>query len=63
MAVTKPINKQGVIFLKRKKEVSRMQMCFICDKVYDESEYVYCPYCSGELSEDDDGIMEEEEDV
>ena len=40
-----------------------MQMCFICDKVYDESEYVYCPYCSGELSEDDDGIMEEEEDV
>lgn len=40
-----------------------MQMCFICDKVYDESEYVYCPYCSKELEEDDDGIVEEEEDV
>ena len=26
-----------------------MQVCPNCDKVYDESEYVFCPYCSGEL--------------
>lgn len=26
-----------------------MQMCPNCDKVYDESEYSSCPYCSGEL--------------
>lgn len=26
-----------------------MQMCPNCDKVYDESEYPSCPYCSGEL--------------
>ena len=25
-----------------------MQMCPNCDKVYDESEYTHCPYCSGE---------------
>ena len=31
-----------------------MQMCPNCDKVYDESEYSRCPYCSGELEEDDD---------
>ena len=31
-----------------------MQMCPFCDKVYDESEYSYCPYCSGELEEDDE---------
>ena len=29
-----------------------MQMCPYCNKVYDESEYVYCPYCSGELEEE-----------
>ena len=29
-----------------------MQMCPYCDKVYDESEYSICPYCSGELEED-----------
>lgn len=29
-----------------------MQMCALCDKVYDESEYSYCPYCSGELEVD-----------
>lgn len=28
-----------------------MQMCPWCDKVYDESEYSRCPYCSGELEE------------
>lgn len=28
-----------------------MQMCPCCDKVYDESEYSHCPYCSGELEE------------
>ena len=33
-----------------------MQMCPICDKVYDESEYSHCPYCSGELEEDDEEI-------
>lgn len=26
-----------------------MQMCPICDRVYDESEYSRCPYCSGEI--------------
>ena len=26
-----------------------MQMCPKCDRVYDESEYSRCPYCSGEL--------------
>ena len=26
-----------------------MQMCPNCNKVYDESEYCTCPYCSGEL--------------
>ena len=29
-----------------------MQMCPYCDKVYDESEYSCCPYCSGELEEE-----------
>ena len=28
-----------------------MQMCPACNKVYDESEYCGCPYCSGELEE------------
>lgn len=31
-----------------------MQMCGNCDRVYDESEYTRCPYCSGELDYDDD---------
>lgn len=26
-----------------------MTMCPFCDRVYDESEYSRCPYCSGEL--------------
>ena len=29
-----------------------MQMCPFCDKVYDESDYTHCPYCSGELDDD-----------
>jgi len=29
-----------------------MQMCPNCDRVYDESEYCRCPYCSGELEDD-----------
>ena len=33
-----------------------MQMCPFCDKVYDESEYSHCPYCSGELVEYDEEI-------
>lgn len=33
-----------------------MQMCPFCDKVYDESEYSHCPYCSGELDDDDDEV-------
>lgn len=28
-----------------------MQMCPNCDRVYDESEYTHCPYCSGELDD------------
>ena len=35
-----------------------MQVCPSCDKVYDESEYSYCPYCSGELEEDDDEVRQ-----
>lgn len=35
-------------------EVDEMQMCPDCEKVYDESEYAHCPYCSGELYDDDD---------
>lgn len=31
-----------------------MQMCPECENIYDESEYYGCPYCSGELEEDDD---------
>lgn len=31
-----------------------MQMCPFCDKVYDESEYAHCPYCSGELEADEE---------
>lgn len=27
-----------------------MQMCPNCDKVYDESEYSRCPYCTSELA-------------
>ena len=26
-----------------------MQMCPSCDRVYDESEYYRCTYCSGEI--------------
>ena len=29
-----------------------MQVCGNCDKVYDESEYGMCPYCSGEFEEE-----------
>lgn len=29
-----------------------MQMCPICDRVYDESEWSHCPYCSGEIEEE-----------
>ena len=31
-----------------------MQMCHIYDKVYDETEYASCPYCSGLLSDDEE---------
>ena len=31
-----------------------MQMCPFCDMVYDESEYSHCPYCSGELDDDEE---------
>lgn len=39
-----------------------MQMCGICEKIYDESEYPHCPYCSGELfdDEDEDGYEDDE---
>ena len=33
-----------------------MQQCPFCDKVYDESEYSHCPYCSGELEDGDDEV-------
>lgn len=28
-----------------------MQLCPLCNKVYDEIEYSSCPYCSGEIEE------------
>lgn len=31
-----------------------MQQCPFCNKIYDESEYSHCPYCSGELFDDED---------
>lgn len=31
-----------------------MQMCPECDRYYDESEYSKCPYCSGDLYDDDE---------
>lgn len=34
-----------------------MQQCPFCDKVYDESEYSHCPYCSGELEDGDDEFV------
>ena len=37
-----------------RKEERIMQMCPFCDKVYDESEYGHCPYCSGELDDDEE---------
>ena len=37
-----------------------MQMCPECDCVYDESEYPYCPYCSGELDKDDEDDEDED---
>ena len=36
-----------------------MQMCPFCDKVYDESEYSRCPYCSGELVDDEERYYKE----
>ena len=44
------------IIKKSEEEVKIMQMCPFCDKVYDESEYSHCPYCSGELEEEDEEI-------
>lgn len=40
-----------------------MQMCPMCDRVYDESEYSRCPYCHPDCGEtihivcDDDGTV------
>ena len=31
-------------------------MCPFCDKVYDESDYSRCPYCSGELDDEDEEV-------
>ena len=44
-----------------------MQQCGFCLKIYDESEYSYCPYCRGLLydedeDEDEDGFEDEDED-
>lgn len=40
-----------------------MQQCGYCLKVYDESEYSHCPYCSGLLGDDDyDDCDDSEED-
>ncbi len=29
-----------------------MQMCPDCDRVYDPTEWGYCPYCTGQLEEE-----------
>ncbi len=29
-----------------------MQMCPDCGKIYDESDFSHCPYCSGEIEEE-----------
>ena len=39
-----------------------MQMCPLCDRVYDESEYSKCPYCHEDIETvyivcDDDGTV------
>ena len=39
-----------------------MQMCPDCGKIYDESEYAHCPFCSGECIESEDEEWEEFED-
>ena len=31
-----------------------MQMCPECNKVYDSTEYSKCPYCSGELEDENE---------
>lgn len=38
-----------------------MQQCGICLNVYDESEYSYCPYCEGLLSEEEEEEYEYED--
>ena len=35
-----------------------MQQCPDCGKIYDESEYTHCPYCSGEISRGGRGNFE-----
>lgn len=32
-----------------------MQMCPDCNRVYDESDFSHCPYCSGELDTNESG--------
>ena len=36
-----------------------MQMCPECERIYDESDYAHCPYCSGEM--DPNAYDDEEE--
>lgn len=38
-----------------------MQMCPDCGKLYDESDYAFCPYCSGEEGFDDEELEEVED--
>ncbi len=45
-----------ILYYYIEREVIDMQQCPNCDNVYDESEYSHCPYCSGELDEDDEEI-------
>ncbi len=41
-----------------------MQMCPICQMVYDESEYAKCPYCSGEeFADADDELYDPSNDL
>lgn len=48
--------KNTMLHMKMRQEVVTMQMCPFCDKVYDESEYSHCPYCSGELDDGDEEV-------
>lgn len=40
-----------IVMKSTERSEKEMQMCGNCMKVYDESEYVKCPFCSGDKDE------------